>query len=299
MIRRIGFPCVMSSLPLSTNHNFRLASLSSEKLASTVERNLEEMETILEWMSDHGMKLFRIGSSLVPFASHPAMEYDWPEMAASRLAKIGRRYSQRGFRFSLHPGQYNVLNSENPNVVKNTVAELLYSCQVLDLMGLDSSHKVVLHGGCRCGDMAQSKTRLIEEILKLPKNVRSRLVLENDERIFSAVDIVEVCESSGLPAVFDIYHNKFLPSPDLPGLLKRLQKTWQENDGRPKLHLSSQKPGGRDGAHGDMVLEEDLRELCETVPFDFDLMVEAKLKEKAILEVVKFAKDAQCILGQS
>jgi UV DNA damage endonuclease len=57
------------------------------------------------------------------------------------------------FRFSLHPGQYNVLNSENPEVVQNTRAELLYSCQVLELMGLDSSHKVVLHGGCRCGDI--------------------------------------------------------------------------------------------------------------------------------------------------
>lgn len=298
MIGRIGFPCVMSSLPLSTNHSFRLASLAPEKLAGTVERNLNDMEAILEWMGDHGMNLFRIGSSLVPFASHPSMKYDWREMAADRLRSIGRRYAELGFRFSLHPGQYNVLNSENPEVVQKTRAELLYSCQVLELMGLDSSHKVVLHGGCRCGDMKESKRRLVQEIRKLAQNVRARLVLENDERIFSIADILDVCRSTDQPAVFDIYHNKFLPSPGLPALLTHVQKTWGENDGRPKLHLSSQKPGGRAGAHDDMVRKEDLIELCETVSFDFDLMVEAKSKEVATLDVVKFAEDAKCILAQ-
>jgi UV DNA damage endonuclease len=285
MIRRIGFPCVMSSLPLSTNHSFRLASLAPEKLASTVERNLNDMEAILEWMEDHGMNLFRIGSSLVPFASHQSMKYDWREMAADRLRSIGRRYSELGFRFLLHPGQYNVLNSEKPEVVNNTVAELLFSCLVLELMGLDSSHKVF-------------KQRLIKEIRKLPQNVRARLVLENDERIFSIADILDVCRATGQPAVFDICHNKFLPSPGLPALLTHVQKTWGENDGRPKLHLSSQKPGGRDGAHDDMVRKEDLIELCDTVHFDFDLMVEAKSKEVAALEVIKYAIDAECILAQ-
>jgi UV DNA damage endonuclease len=299
MIGRIGFPCVMSSLPLSTNHRFRLAGLSHEKLAGAVEHNLDDMEAILEWMKEHDMNLFRIGSSLVPFASHPAMKFDWRGMAADRLRSIGRRYVELAFRFSLHPGQYNVLNSENPEVVQNTRAELLYSCQVLELMGLDSSHKVVLHGGCRCGDIEKSKRRLIEEIRKLPENVLARLVLENDERIFSAADILEVCQATGQPAVFDIYHNKFLPSPDLPAILNSLQKTWGANDGRPKLHLSSQKPGARDGAHDDMVRKEDLIELCKTVSFDFDLMVEAKSKEVATLDVVKFAKDAECILAQA
>ena len=251
------------------------------------------------------MRLFRIGSSLIPFASHPVMRKDaptplnWVDIAEERLASIGQRYSKKNFRFSMHPGQFNVLNSEKSSVVERTVAELDYACRVLELMGLDTSHKVVLHGGCRCGDINIATERLVEAVHSLPKRISNRLVLENDERTFSLEQIITACEAANVPAVFDIHHHHILPSKNLPKLLRRLRKTWKDRDELPKFHISSQRPKSKSGAHDDMVLPKDVKELCNMASFPFDLMVEAKHKETATLDVMKSVKKLGCFYSPS
>lgn len=290
----------MHSIKRSTNHTFRLQSLSQERLTETVQRNLDDMEFILNWMDNKNLRLFRIGSSLIPLASHPVMRkdapgaLDWVEIAKSRLATIGQKYAEKNFRFSMHPGQFNVLNSEKSSVVESTIAELDYACRVLELMGLDTSHKVVLHGGCRCGDIKVATQRLIKAIDMLPERIRKRLVLENDERIFSLEQIIIASEAARVPVVFDIHHHHILPSDNLPELLLRLHKTWKDSDGVPKFHISSQRPKSKAGAHDNMVLPDDVKELCNIARFPFDLMVEAKHKETATLDVVETVRKLGC-----
>jgi UV DNA damage endonuclease len=284
MIQRVGFACVMSSQKLSTSHTFRLANLAPEKLQQTVNRNIADIRAILRWMEPRGLRLFRIGSSFVPFASHPALDWDWEPTCAEALSLIGREYEPKGFRFSLHPGQYNVLNSPRPGVVERTLAEVDYSCRLLELMGLDSAHKVVLHGGSIYGDRKGSTARLLEVLGKLPVRIRNRMVLENDERFFSFQEIVTICELSGLPPVFDLHHHLLNPSPQIRHWLRRGEKLWHS---RPKVHISSTAPGLRPGAHDLFVRSEDLHLLLELLPFDADLMVEAKAKEEAALEVLR------------
>jgi UV DNA damage endonuclease len=282
MIRRIGFACVMYAQKRSTNHTLRLANLGTDRFRAVVHRNLEDLRAILAWMEPRGLRLFRIGSSLVPFASHPAMGWAWEEMVGPELARVGREYAPKGFRFSLHPGQYNVLNSQSPAVVERTKAELEYSCRVLALMRLDSSHKVVIHGGGLYRDPKKSRARLLQTIETLSERVRSRLVLENDERHFSFGDVVSIGEESGLPPVFDIHHHMINPSDDIRSLLVRAGKLW---DCTPKVHLSSQARGLRPGAHALFVRGRDLDLLLDLLPFDADLMIEAKAKEEAALEI--------------
>jgi UV DNA damage endonuclease len=283
VIKRVGFACVTYGLDLSTNHTLRLANLGSDRFRKSLGRNLEDLRAILSWMEPRGLRLFRIGSSIVPFASHPAMRWDWEAMAGPVLAAAGREYSAKGFRFSLHPGQYNVLNSPNSQVLERTLAELDYSCRVLELMGLDMSHKVVIHGGGIYGDPAASRSRLLRVLSELPGRIRSRLVLENDERYFSFADVVGIGEESGLPPVFDLQHHLLNPSKDVRSLLRRASELW---DSTPKVHLSSPAPGLRPGAHDLFVRREDLDQLVDLLPFDADLMVEAKAKEQAALEVM-------------
>jgi UV DNA damage endonuclease len=283
MIQRVGFACVMSSQKLSTNHTFRLVSLSPERLQRTVDQNLSDMQAILRWMEPRGLRLFRIGSSFVPFASHPALTWDWEPTCAEALARIGREYEPKGFRFSLHPGQYNVLNSPRQEVVERTLAELAYSCRLLELMGLDSSHKVVLHGGGLYGDPAESRSRLVRVLRSIPEPFLMRLVLENDERYFSFADIVEIGEKAGLPPVFDLQHHLLNPSPEIRSWLRQGGKLW---DSLPKVHISSTAPGLRPGAHDLFVRRQDLDLLLKILPFEADLMVKAKAKEEAALKVL-------------
>ncbi|MFW6323475.1 MAG: UV DNA damage repair endonuclease UvsE [Desulfovibrionales bacterium] len=284
MIDRIGFACVTHALGLSTNHTLRLANISPDRVRRTANRNLDDLEAILRWMDGNGLRLFRIGSSLVPFASHESLTWDWEPSVAKRLGRIGRMYGPKGFRFSLHPGQYNVLNSINPDVVRRTRDELEYSCRVLDLMELDSSHKVILHGGSKARGSDAALTRLVQSLESLPESIRSRLALENDERNFNLQQINTVCAQAGVSPVFDIHHHRINPCPDIASELIRADGLW---DCRPKVHISSPRDESRPAAHSDFIRKEDLDELVGLLPFDADLMVEAKAKEQAALQVAQ------------
>lgn len=284
MIRRIGFACVMYGQKLSTNHTFRLANLSPEALARAVGRNMADLEAMLAWMGPRDLRLLRIGSSFVPFASHESMNLDWEPLCLPNLRRIGERYAAMDFRFSLHPGQFNVLNSTSDDVRRRTVRELAYSCRVLELMGLDASHKVIIHGGSGGEGASARLRRAIEE---LPAGIRGRLALENDERVFSFAQVIGICADTGLVPVFDLLHHRLNPCADLPRLLERSVGLWQgeSGHGRPKVHLSSQRAGARAGAHADCIAAEDAQALCEMLPWDADCMIEAKTKEMAALGI--------------
>lgn len=280
-IGNVGFACVLSDGSLSTNHTMRLAALSPAKVAEVAHQNLYDLERILFLMAQGPLRLFRLGGSMVPFASHEAMDFDWRPLIAGRLQAIGRRYAPLGFRFSSHPGQYTILNSPDPQVVSRALAEIAYSCDLLELMGLNHEHKVVIHGGGIYGDRVASTERLVAELSRLPDEIRKRLILENDERLFNLEQILEVGEAVGLPVCFDLHHHQINPgSANLHDLLPRVGKTW---DCRPKVHMSSQRPGARIGAHDDLLHEVDMATLAEILPFEADVMVEAKGKEIAAL----------------
>ena len=284
-IGRVGFACVGYDLGWSTSHTFRLASFSESRLVGAVEQNLSDMQSLLEWMQPRGLRMLRIGSSFIPFASHAVMNVDWAARFGSDLAALGRKFSAAGFRFSMHPGQYTVLNSPNPAVVEQAVAELSYAATVLDLMALDASHKVLIHIGGVYGDKVQSTQRLLRVVDTLPAVVRGRLAFENDERHYNFAEVVAISETTGVPAIFDLHHDQLYSCGDRQQWLQRAVRVW---DCTPKMHLSSQKPGARAGAHDVLIRCEDLRTLCDCLSFEVDLMIEAKGKEVAALEVLQW-----------
>lgn len=280
---------MLSDGSLSTNHTFRLANLSPGKLAEAAHQNIDDLERILALMEEGPLRLLRLGGSMIPFASHEGLEFDWRPLVAGRLAEIGPKYAAKGFRFSSHPGQYTILNSPDERVVHRATAELAYATELLDLMGLDGSHKVVIHGGGIYGDRENATRRLIDAVQRLSPAIRNRLVLENDERLFSLEEILGAAEESGVPVVFDLHHHQINPGKgDLNEMLTRVGKTW---NGVPKIHMSSQKPNSRVGAHDDLLHAEDLEAMVQAIPFETDIMVEAKGKEVAALAAWRWLRD--------
>lgn len=61
---------------------------------------------------------------------------------------------------------------------------------------------MIIHGGGVYGDKPAAMARMRENIMKLPKNVRDRLVLENDEMGYNADDLLPLCEELDIPLVF-------------------------------------------------------------------------------------------------
>jgi UV DNA damage endonuclease len=84
--------------------------------------------------------------------------------------------------------------------------------------------------------------------------------------------------------VVDALHHALNPGRlSLKEALALAFSTWR---GRPKVHLSSQDPGKRPGAHAFFVAREDWERLLGALPGPADLMLEAKGKERALEPVL-------------
>lgn len=285
MLKRIGYPVLSRKTGLTTNRTFRLSSASPEKINETIAGNLSDLEEILKYNAGRGWRLFRVGSSVIPFASHPINTVSWRTEFATKLSEIGKYVKKTGLRLSMHPGQYTVLNSPKPTVVSNALKELEYSSQFLDAMNLGKSHKIVIHLGGVFGDKEKSTIRLIEQITSLNNRVHERLVIENDEVNYSPVDALRVAAATGIPVVFDNLHYSINPgNGPLEDILGQVFSTWSKQDGLPKVHFSSQAVGSRPGKHAEMAnkKEFDLWIRRWSAIGDFDLMVEAKAKDIAL-----------------
>jgi UV DNA damage endonuclease len=189
-------------------------------------------------------------------------------------------------RVSTHPGQFTVLNSPNPPVVQAAVSEREYHARLLDAIGAEPAAKIVLHvGGLCAGSETVAMDRFCAVASELSDEVRRRLVVENDDRLFDAEEVLSVARRLNVPVVFDwLHHNANPCRAPLADVLPAIFATWRREDGRPKVHLSSQAVNGRPGAHADYVDVADALAFFEAVPpRPFDCMLEAKQKDRALL----------------
>ena len=282
---RIGYPCINRSLACTANKTFRLASLKEERFLATVGENLACLRKMLEYNRERGLLFLRIGSGLVPFASHPVMKIDWPAHFGSDFAALGRYIKEQGMRISMHPGQYTLLNSLRLEVVANAVQDLVYHTAVLDLLGLGKECKVQIHVGGGYGDKGTSCERFVKNYRKLAPEIRRRLVIENDERIFSLRDCLAVHEEVGLPVLFDVLHHECNNNgEDLRSALQLAAATWRKGDGPMMVDYSSQLPGGKRGSHAHGIDLAHFRKFLKAAKgIDCDVMCEIKDKEKSAL----------------
>jgi UV DNA damage endonuclease len=278
---RLGYPCENRTLGATTNRTLRLDRLTPERVLAKVEANLQDLERILRWNAEKGFRLFRIGQQLIPFASHPAFPYPWERAHGEALARLGSLARALGQRLSMHPGQY--VNPGNPNreVVARSLAELRYSARLLELLGAEDG-VVVLHLGGVYGDRKGTAARFVEA---LRGEILRCLALEPDEKLWTAEAVLAVAERLGVPVVVDTLHHALNPGRlSLEEALRLSFATWK---GRPKVHLASQDPAKRPGAHAFGVAQGDWERLLFALPGPADVMVEAKGKELAALPLSK------------
>ena len=280
---RYGYPAQNLTLPATTNRTLRLASLAdAEKLRALVWENLLGLEIIIRWNAERGIGLFRIGQGLIPFASHQAFPYDWPEEHGDDLRHLGALARSLGVRLSMHPGQFINPGSPNPETAERSIDELRYTARVFDLMGNEDA-VIVLHLGGAYDDRTAAVDRFVEA-LRPEEGVRRYLALENDERIWTVEEIVGAARTLGIPAIVDNLHHGLNPGGlSLGEALDLALPTWEARGVRPKVHLSSQDPTKRPGAHAHAIEAEDWAAFLDALAGrETDVMVEAKGKELAL-----------------
>jgi UV DNA damage endonuclease len=240
--------------------------------------NLARLNGALDFCAARNLSLYRMTSNLFPFADDEAGS-DVLEEFAEELKRTGARAAELGVRLVLHPDQFVVLSSDSPATVANSVKILESHARVMDMLGLPRSAwaLIEIHGGK--GGRAD---RLVEQIGLLPEGVRSRIAFENDEYIYSAAEILEVCRRAGVPMVFDAHHHvvhEGLDSYDHPSVAEMVEAaraTWT----RPEwqlVHISNGRESFCDRHHSDLV--STMPAAYRRVPW---IEVEAKHKELAI-----------------
>lgn len=280
------------SLEKTTNKTFRIGNLNREKYLETVSYNLKSLEDIIRWNADNGIYFFRIGSELIPFASHNDFPYNWRNDFKKEFAVLHKLGKKHKMRFSMHPGQYSVLNSPDEKIVENAVRDIEYHAEVLELVSPETG-RIVIHAGGVYGDKKAAMKRFIENFSKLSKKAQNMLILENDDRSYNISDVLEICTSLKIPAVFDILHHDCNPAEgELSDLLKMVVESWGEFV--PKFHISSRK-GEKGCPHTDFIPPDDFlrfKKIIGGLPFDkeYDIMIEAKMKDKAVLQIINNTK---------
>jgi UV DNA damage endonuclease len=260
-----------------------------ERLRELIKLNLTNLATLLRLNATRDIRLFRISSDVIPFASHPVNGVPWWREFASELREIAETIRGEDIRVSMHVGPYTVLSSPNGQTLAASVADLEYHARFLDAVSFDVTHKIIVHGGGVYGDKAASMQRWSENVQGLPANIRDRLTVENDERLYGSEDAFALSRTVKIPWVFDVFHHRVFAgeNADVIEPLELAAATWSAIDGVPKIHYSSQAEGSRPGAHADYVLSAEFEAFLSLTrdTADFDCMLEAKAKDCALLDL--------------
>jgi len=294
---KLGYACINSTLQaaggITTNRGMRQKTFNERGLSYVSElalQNVKDLETIVKWNEEMGIKLFRMSSDIFPWVTY----YDFTDlpdypMIDVYLKNIGALANKYGQRLTFHPSHFNALGSPNPVVIEKTIKELNAHSKIMDLMGLSATvyNKINIHIGGAYGDKKATLERWIDNYYKLDTNTQSRLTVENDDKanMYSVKELYKgISEQCGVPIVFDYYHHKFCTG----GLteqeaLELAASTWPKgivpcthySESRRKEHLDESIKAQ---AHSDRIVDT-----IQSYGLDIDVVVEAKHKELAVL----------------
>lgn len=264
---------------------------------SLAEQNLCNIMKILEWNVKNKIYFLRLSSEIFPFASHPDYKYSI-EATSPLLKKIGNYAKEHGIRLTMHPGQHTMLSSPHKHVAFNSVLDLKHHAEILDRMGMGPDSVIILHAGGVYNDKQKTLKRLATQFKKLPAGVRKRIVLENDEMSYTIEDLLPISEELQIPLVIDFHHDELNRSTKRAEFyFTRIFRVWNKRQIKPKVHISNSPPGITHNdnlimrrKHSDYIhrLQPSFLKLLESkYANSVDIMVEAKMKEQAVLQLRK------------
>jgi len=282
-------------------------------------RNFEDLLKILEWNEAHGFRFYRIASDICPHITNPILlkksdRNNYRQLAYSLeslrtlLEKIGKYARDHGHRLTFHPDPFVNLGGSDAIVVKS-MRDLYHHSIMLDMMKLDLNSVMIVHGGGVYRNKARTMNRWIQTFNAMPIKIKRRIALENDEFSYNIMDVLEMSRHAKaytnvkmkykIPIVLDLFHYKCYEETvrigeglglkkqiSLADAIKEVVLSWKNRT--PKFHISEQRPDAVRGAHSDYVRILPKLVLGFTKKYgNLDLMIEAKMKERATMYLIK------------
>ena len=260
-----------------------------EKLLKTTLSNLNDLTTILKYNIENNIHFYRITSALIPLATHPEVNYyGYFEKFSKDFNYIGKLIKNSNMRVDTHPDQFNVINSTNPKVVESTKINLLNHVQIFEKIHYDEG-KMVIHVGGGAGGKEAGLQRFIDNFRTYPQCIKEKLIVENDDKIYTAKEVLELCNTLNIPMVLDVHHhNCNNENKSLEDLVEDIFNTWNETSLVPKIHFSSPREFTNDRKHADYIDAKEFVKFIDMVKGinrDFDVMLECKEKDLALYKL--------------
>ena len=299
----IGYACLGIGVPDTDFKSCVMKNAGEDRLLQVIAHNLASLENLIDYNCRNDIRLFRISSDIIPFGSSPVNTLAWRDIFEPSLTAIGDKIRAAGMRVSMHPGQYTILNSPNEDTAARAAADLIYHARFLDAVGTGRESKIILHIGGVYGDKKLAVRRFEDAYSRLDESVKSRLVLENDEKSYDICDVLDIARRVGAPVVFDTLHHKIHPC-KVPGSeidwIRECQKTWTPGDGRQKIHYSQQDPGKRTGSHSESIQIDEFLRFYENIRKENpdmkespDIMLEVKDKNLSAVKCINCTSGIQ------
>ena len=297
---KLGYACINTVLnehKITTNRGMIKRTFKARGLPYASDlalENCKDLLKILRWNADRNIRFFRLSSDLFPWSS----EYELTDLPSYEeigqvLEEAGSYAKLHDVRITTHPGPFNVIASANEAIVIKAIKDLRQHVEIMDLMCLPRSpfSAINIHIGGTYGDKEATKRRFADNFKRLPESASTRLVIENDDKAaqYSVQDLVDIHQMTGAtPVTFD-YHHHWCYSDPMPEeqALKLASTTWPKGI-KQLCHYSSCKKIYEDQsstnirAHADYVYDR-----INDYGLDLDIELEAKAKEKALLQYVK------------
>lgn len=295
---RLGYACLSKTLVNITSSKtityttYINKKYDEKKINDKIFENLDSLKKIIEYNISNNIHFYRLTSNLIPLATHNDINIDYIRPFKEKFKEIGNLISKSNMRVDLHPNWFAILNSTNKDVVNNTYNILKYHYNILDALNIKDK-VIILHiGSSVCGKKA-SLTRFINNFNKLPINIRDSIVLENDDKIYNALDTLNLCNKLNIPMVLDYHHHMCNNNSNIDNYLENIFNTWTNKT--PKIHFSSPKSKLKKEyrSHSNYINSDDFImfiEKLKKIDKDVDIMLEAKDKDDALFKLVRELK---------
>lgn len=262
------------------------------KLERIAISNLQTTLRLLKHNVASEIHFYRLTSKLIPLATHEALsEWDYIKPLLHDLRELGDFAQEHEMRIDFHPDHFVLINSLKPEVLRNSIKTLQMHYLILQGMGIDPTHRCVMHVGGNYKETEKSLERFIDNWMVVPVSIQNMIMLENDDTSFTLEDTLYVCEKLGIPLVFDYHHHlAHHRDPNWQQHWDRVVQTWSSSPLPIKMHISSPKSEKTFRHHSDYIDKEMffsfLNEIKASVP-QIDCMIEAKRKDEALFQLMK------------
>jgi UV DNA damage endonuclease len=298
-MNKIGLCCISLNVK-NLGYSFqtmtykRFSSLPKDEALSILgERILNNMITTnktIEYCANNNLT-YRLSSDLFPLITYDKADIYLENLPnyddiQDEFDSIANTISQNQVRISLHPSEYNSLASLSKDVANKTITELNFYSSFMDRIGCPADYRspMNLHVHNKTGDYESIISRFTNSFNLLDPNCRSRLVIENDDKVncWSVRELVNIFHAkTNIPITFDYLHHACHPD----GLteeeaIRACHATW--GDYTPLFHYSESRPGNNPRAHSDYANNN-----FNTYDLDFDLDFELKMKDHAISQYIE------------